>query len=338
MREERGIRTNTILLTAGLLLIVYFLGDVFLLVFAGVLLAVGLDGIARAIGGRLSIMRGRALVGVIIAITVFIVGALSLAATRLLQQFWEVRERVVKFAERAIEWLTELGALPMMEEMNGENGESSGAVSDVAGHAMSLGVTAVGVASSLLILIVLTLFLSANPALYRDGLVRLVPPDRRDIVQETLSALAHALRWWFLGQLVSMTLLGVTVGLGLFLLGVDLWLTLAVLTALLTVVPFIGPLIATVPIVAVGFTEGTQTGIIVLAGYLVIQNIEGNIVGPLIQEKAVNLAPALLVAVQVLLSLIFGFMGLILAAPLTIVAMVSVQKLWVEHTLGEKVT
>lgn len=338
MLEERGIRTNTILLTAGLLLIVYFLGDVLLLVFAGVLLAVGLDGLASAIAGRISIVRGRALVGVATGLTIFIVSALGLAATRLLQQFWEVRESVIKFAEQTIEWFTDHGALPMIEELNGENGDGAGAIGNVAGHAMNVGVTAFGAASSFLILIVLTLFLSANPALYRHGLVRLVPPDQREIAEETLSALAHALRWWFLGQLVSMTFLGVAVGIGLFLLGVDLWLTLAILTALLTVVPFIGPLVATVPIVAVGFAEGTQTGIIVLAGYLVIQSIEGNIVGPLIQEKTVNLAPALLIVVQVLLSVTFGFMGLILAAPLTVLAMVSVQKLWVEHTLGETST
>lgn len=134
-----------------------------------------------------------------------------------------------------------------------------------------------------------------------------------------------------------MALLGVTVGLGLFLLGIDLWFALGVLTALLTFIPFIGPLIAAVPIIAVGFTEGMQTGLIVLVGYLVIQNIEGNVLVPMIQHKAVDLAPAFLIAVQLLLGLIFGAAGLILAAPLAIVAMIAVQKFWVEHTLGDKV-
>jgi predicted PurR-regulated permease PerM len=97
-------------------------------------------------------------------------------------------------------------------------------------------------------------------------------------------------------------------------------------------------LIATVPIVAVSFTESTQTGLIVLSGYIIIQNIEGNIVTPMIQHKAVNLAPALLIGVQVLLGVIFGPLGLILGAPLTVVSMVVIQKLWVEYTLGEKVT
>ncbi len=168
--------------------------------------------------------------------------------------------------------------------------------------------------------------------------MHLVPPERRALAEHTLSALAHALRWWFLGQLTSMALLGSTVGFGLYVLGTDLWFALAALTALLTFVPFLGPLIATVPIVAVAFTEGTQTGLIVLFGYIVIQNVEGHVLTPMIQHKAVNLAPALLISVQVLFSLIFGMVGLILAAPLTVVAMVLVQKLWVEHMLGDKVT
>jgi len=219
--------------------------------------------------------------------------------------------------------------------MNGESGGLADAAGNVAGHVFTFGMSAFGAVTSIIILIVLTLFLAADPALYRNGAVRLAPPDRRAVADDTLSAIAHALRWWFLGQLASMALLGVTVALGLFVMGIDLWFALAVVTALLTFIPFIGPLIATVPIVAVGFAEGMQTGLIVLIGYVVIQNVEGNILVPMIQHKAVNLAPALLIAMQVLFSLVFGVVGLILAAPLTIVAMVAVQKLWLEHTLGE---
>jgi predicted PurR-regulated permease PerM len=219
---------------------------------------------------------------------------------------------------------------------DGDNGLVS-SLREMSGQALNWGITAVGAISSLIILMVLTGFLSANPNLYRSGALRLVPPEKRGIADDTLSALAAALRWGFLGQLVSMAILGVSVGLGLFFLGVELWLGIAVLTALLTFIPFIGPLIAAVPVIAVGFAAGMQTGWIVLAGYLLIQNIEGSVIGPMIQQRAVNLAPALLIAVQVLLSLVFGAMGLILAAPLTIVAMVAVQKLWVEHTLGEPV-
>jgi predicted PurR-regulated permease PerM len=335
MGSERWIRTDTILLTAGLLLIGYLVGNVILLVFAAVLIAVGLDGSARAIAGRLPVSRGWALVAVTFGILAFIIGVFGLSAGRLVQQLRDVSEAVVEFAQRTHAWLIELG---VMEESEGENGGLASTLRDMTGEVMTWGMTAVGAVTSLIILVILTAFISGNPALYRGGAVRLVPPEQRGLVEDTLSALAHAIRWWFLGQLVSMALLGVTVGLGLFVLGVELWLGIAVLTALLTFIPFIGPLIAAVPVVAVGFAAGMQTGLIVLVGYLVVQNIEGSVIGPMIQQKAVNLPPALLIAAQVLLSLIFGVVGLILAAPLAIVAMVTVQKLWVEHALGEKVT
>ena len=332
--ESPGVTTATILLTAGLLLIAYLLGEVLLLVFASVVLAVGLDGLSNVLSRRLPVSRNWALAAASLVIFVSIFAVFGLSAGRLVQQLQQVGAAIVDFAEQGHAWLTEIGV--MREPEDGDNGLAS-SLREMSGQALDWGMTAVGAISSLIILMVLTGFLSANPDLYRSGAVRLVPPGKRELVQDTLSALAAALRWWFLGQLVSMAILGVTVGLGLFFLGVDLWLGIAVLTALLTFIPFIGPLIAAVPIVAVGFAAGMQTGWIVLIGYVMIQNLEGSVIGPMIQQRAVNLAPALLIAVQVLLSLVFGAMGLILAAPLTIVAMVAVQKLWVKHTLGEHV-
>lgn len=336
MSSERRIRTDTILLTGGLLLIGYLLGGVLLLVFAAVLLAVGLDGAARAIAARLPVSRRWAFAGVAAGIAAGLVGALALTTTRLVGQFRELSERMVAFAEGVRAWLAEQGVMTLIENANGEGGGLAEAAGGLAGHLVTFGMTAFGALTGIAVLIVLTLFLAANPELYRNGAVRLAPPDRRALADDTLSAIAHALRWWFLGQLASMALLGLAVALGLFALGIDLWFALAVVTALLTFIPFIGPLIATVPIAAVGFAEGTQTGLIVLAGYLVIQNLEGNLVTPMIQQRAANLAPALLIAMQVLLSLVFGAAGLILAAPLTVTAMVAVRKLWLEHALGER--
>lgn len=337
MHLERRIRTDTILLTAGLLLLVYLLGDVLLLVFAAVLIAVGLDGAARGAAARLRIPNGLALAGSTIGIATIIFGSLGLSATRLVQQFMTLRTTVVDSVERFQSWLTEHGAMAVVEDMTDSEGGIGSFAGDWAGHVMTFGMSAFGAVTSILIMLVLALFLAANPSLYRGGLVRLVPPLQRGVAEDTLSAIAHALRWWFLGQLVSMVILGVTVGLGLYAMGIELWFALAVLTALLTFIPYLGPLIATVPIIAVGFAAGLQTGLIILVGYIVIQIIEGDVLVPMIQQKAVNLAPALLIAMQVLLGVIFGIVGLVLAAPLTIVVMVAVQKLWLEHILGEKV-
>ncbi len=338
MAQQRWIRTEILLLIAGLLLIVYLLGNVLLLVLAAIILAIGFDGATKAIMRKSGLAHGWALAAVGIALLSIIAAAIGLTATRLTQQFRELAQTIVATAQRLQNWLQDIGILDFVDNIDGSGDSLTGAAGNLMGQMMTMGMSVVGAISSLLFLIVLAFFLAADPGLYRRGVLRLIPPGGRDPVADTFAAISHAVRWWFLGQLVSMAFLGTTVGLGLFLLGVDLWFALAVLTGLVTFVPYIGPLIATVPIVAVSFTESTQTGLIVLAGYIVIENIEGNVVTPMIQQRAVNLPPALLIGLQVLLGVVFGAIGLILAAPLTVMTMVAVQKLWVEHTLGEKVT
>ncbi len=333
MSLSQRIRTETILLIAGLALLGYFLGGVLLLVLAAILLAVGLDGLARVIARYAHIPRAVALIGIGVAIASSLAGAVVISATRLVQQFWQVGETVADFAGRLQTWFAENGASGMVEEINNQDG-SAGAF---AGHVLTYGLSAVSAVASVIVLLVLTSFLVANPALYRRGFVLLVPPARRALIEDTLSTTADALRWWFLGQLVSMAILGTTVGVLLFGLGIELWFALAVLTGLLTFVPFLGPIVATVPIVAVAFAEDTRTGLIVLIVYFIVQNIQGNLIEPMIQQKAVNMPPALMIAVQVLLTIVFGLAGLMLAAPLTIIAMIAVQKLYIEHTLGETV-
>lgn len=338
MAQQRWIRTEILLLIAGLLLIVYLLGNVLLLVLAAIILAIGFDGATKAIMRKSGLAHGWALAAVGIALLSIIAAAIGLTATRLAQQFRELAQTIMATAERLQNWLQDIGIVDFVDNIDSSGDSLTGAAGNLMGQMMTMGMSVVGAISSLLFLIVLAFFLAADPGLYRRGVLRLIPPGGRDPVADAFAAISHAVRWWFLGQLVSMAFLGTTVGLGLFLLGVDLWFALAVLTALVTFVPYIGPLIATVPIVAVSFTESTQTGLIVLAGYIVIENIEGNVVTPMIQQRAVNLPPALLIGLQVLLGVVFGAIGLILAAPLTVMTMVAVQKLWVEHMLGEKVT
>jgi predicted PurR-regulated permease PerM len=336
--EIRWIRTDTILLAGGLLLLAWLIGDVLLLVFAAVLIAVGLDAAAVGLAQRTPLRRGWALVLVTIGIFALLAGVGALTMPQFIQQLGELRDSLVEFVDDASAYFGTAAeeAEAILGDMDEEAQGMMGSAGDILAQAAAWGMTTLGALTSLILLAVLALFLAADPALYRDGLLRLVPPARRALVDDTLSAIAYALRWWFLGQLVSMLLLGVTVGLGLLILGIELWFALAVLTALLTFIPFLGPLIAAIPIIVVGFAAGVETGIIVAVGYLVIQNIEGNVLVPMIQHKAVNLAPALLISVQVLLSLAFGVVGLILAAPLTVVAMVAVKKLYIEATLGDR--
>jgi predicted PurR-regulated permease PerM len=333
--EPRWIRTELILLVAGIGVLFWLAGDVLLLVFAALLLAVGIDGLARALAGRTPLTRKWALtiVLVLMALLLWLFGRLIFPP--FIEQLAEMWQRTVDFLETLVDQLRDVGWAQDVMNSDGQE-QVVGAAGTVAGHLASFTMVVVGTVASLFILVAIALFAAYDPAMYRRGLLRLFPAEYRARLDRTLSSTAHALRWWFLGQLVSMLVLGVTVSVGLLLIGVELWLGLGVLTALLTFIPFIGPLIAGVPILIVGFGTGPEIGLIVLVFYLIVQNLEGNFLVPIIQHRAVHLAPVLLISVQVLLSALFGVMGLVLAAPLTVVAMVAVEKLWMEEMLGEE--
>jgi predicted PurR-regulated permease PerM len=329
------VRNAWVLMGIAGALFAYLVAPVLLLVLAGIVLAVALDGLAELVAERTPLPRGIALLLIALLMIGLLVVFVMFLAPQVMAQFGEMKDTLEDFAERAIDWL---GGLGVTEAINAgaDGADIVGVTSTVMEHVARWGMTTLGALASFVIMLTIAGFIAADPGLYRRGLVRLVPHARRPLAEETLSAVARALRWWLLSQLVSMLLLGVTVSLGLWVIGIELWLGLGVLTGLLTFIPYLGPLIAGIPILVIAFAASVETGLIVTAFYLAVQNIESNVVVPWIQHKVVHLAPALAIAAQVLLGLLFGLPGIILAAPLTVVAMVLVQKLWMEAVLGEE--
>jgi predicted PurR-regulated permease PerM len=342
MTETRTFlqRPGAVLLAIALAFFVWYVGDVLLVIFAGILLAVALSSASDGLAHWTPLNRGFSLLLVIILAAAALAGLGFLVVPQAMEELWALWERMVAIAGDVQRWAQQFAMFEMPEE-SGENGENSGIaegmigpVQEAAGAAAGVLMTTLGALGTILIILILGGFIAANPGLYLRGLEKLIPQRHRSRFSEVLGQTGYGLRWWLLGQLVSMALLGISTGIGLWVIGIDLWLGLALLTALLTFIPFLGPLIAGIPIVAVGFAAGLQTGLIVLAFYLVIQNIEGNIITPMIQERAVLMPPALLIGMQVLFGALFGLPGLILAAPLTVVGMIVVNMLYIEDTLG----
>jgi len=329
-------RVAWVLVAVALALLAYYVAPVLLMVFAAIALAVALDGLAELIAERTPLSRGWAVLLVTLLLIGMLVGFVMAIVPQVAAQIDEMLDAIEDVYEAATDWLSGLGVTPEMINEGANSEEILGATGTVMQHLAQWGMSTFGALASIAVILAVAGFLVADPALYRRGFVLLLPQTQRPLAEETLSAVARALRWWFLSQLISMLLLGVTVSLGLWVLGIELWLGLGVLTALLTFVPYLGPLIAAAPILAIGFTESVQTGLIVTAFYFTVQNVEANIVVPWIQHKVVHLAPALAISAQVLLGLLFGLPGFILAAPLTVVGMILVQKLWMEATLGEE--
>ena len=189
-----------------------------------------------------------------------------------------------------------------------------------------------GIADTLLV-VVGGIYLAAQPELYRTGAIKLVPKRGRDLAAQALDASARALKLWLLGRMVSMAVVGVLTWLGLAIIGVPSRCALGLLAALLEFVPFIGPIISAVPALLLALADSPEKAIWTALLFLAIQQFEGNVLEPLVQQRAVDLPPALLLFALVAGGLIFGIVGVILAAPFTVVVYVMVKRLYVQEAL-----
>lgn len=189
------------------------------------------------------------------------------------------------------------------------------------------------VVTDLLLLIVGSIYIAANPTLYKTGLLLLVPPRWRALADETLSDCDRALRHWLVGQLVSMALVGTLTGVGLWLAGVPSAAALGFISALTEIIPYAGPILAAIPGLILSATVSAGTALSALIVYTAVQQIEGHAIMPLVQKRAVALPPALTAFGVVGAGMLFGVPGLFFAGPLIVTLYVLTKRLYVQEAL-----
>lgn len=209
-------------------------------------------------------------------------------------------------------------------------------VENILGRVSGVFAGALGSIANFLIFIVLALYFAFEPGTYVGGIVRLFPQDLRPRVEENFELVGTALKWWLIGRLFAMLVLGVLVGIGLFVFGIPMALGLAVITGLLSFIPVIGGLIAFIPSAIIALSQGPVSFLYVLAIYAAAQAVENYLLTPLVQRRTVFMAPALALIIQLLMGVLAGPLGVALAYPLAVVGQVLVKKLYIEETLGEE--
>ncbi|QYO76063.1 AI-2E family transporter [Devosia salina] len=192
-----------------------------------------------------------------------------------------------------------------------------------------------GLATSVLLVVVGGIFLAAQPDLYRDGALQLLPSMQRPAVSSALSKAGNAMRLWLLGKLLAMLVIGIVTYVGLLAVGLPSALALALIAGLLEFIPFIGPILSFAPAALIALSQGDATIWWVTGLYLLIQQAENNLLIPLIQQRTVELPPVLGLFSIAILGSLFGAIGVIFAVPLTVVIMVAVKQLYVRDKLGE---
>ncbi len=196
--------------------------------------------------------------------------------------------------------------------------------------------TTFGALISVLFILVIGIYLAFQPSVYMAGILRLIPPSRRRRAREIIHRMAETTRGWLLGQAFSMTVLGIVVGTGLWFLGISNAVVLGLLAAIMTFIPNLGPVLAFIPAIFVALSQSFMDAVYVALFYVVVQIIEGNFLTPMVQQQVISVPAALILATQVLLFNLMGFLGIVLAMPLLACVMVLVQMVYVEGFLEDR--
>lgn len=321
-----------VVIAFAIIVAVWMLSDVLLLVFFAVLFACVLHGVAKFLATRVGVGEGYALAAVAIGITSVGVGIV----------YWIVPELVREGHQLYTQLDHEIAGLWKQIGFSasaGSDGGSSVELRLLRGRLSAPIETVLGLSLSMLaggvVIVVTALYLAADPELYVRGALHLFPFHMRPRLREVMVHVGKTLRFWVLGQLVDMLAVGVLSGVGMALLGVPAPFALAVLSGLLTFVPYFGAILAAVPAFLVALTVGWTIALWTLGVYTLCHCVEGYIIAPLVQRRLVDLPPALTVIAMAIAGALFGLLGLALGTPLAATGLVVVRMLYVTDVLGD---
>lgn len=331
-----SVAKTTLIIVAilGLAWVVVELARFLMLVFAAVVIAATFDAIAGWLCRKSGIRRSFALAVSVICVIAVFVGAFAVFGSQLAREFDTIRETVPRALAGLQSFLDQYGMGDDARRLVEEGGKDfTQFAAQAGGFALAAGS---GLADFVLVFVA-AIFLASDPATYKRGVLLLIPRKSEKLADTTLDDAHQGLRGWMIGQAVSSLVVAALTWGGLALLGVPAAGGLGLIAGLLDIIPMIGPIIAGIPAVLLAFTVSPMTALWTLVLFLGIQQLQGNFLQPMIQKHAVDVPPALLLFAVLAAGLLFGFLGVLLAAPLTIVCFVIVRRVYVEGMLGKEI-
>lgn len=310
--------------TAALVWLAWQLSQALLLIFAGLVFAAALQAAEQQLGRVWKVSHGVRLTVIVLVFFGLLAGFFAFAGVTLADQAQDLsatlRQQVARLGRLAADFGVDIG----------HGGDAMAALQDLlsgnVGKLAALIGSVFGALGALLLIVTLGIYVAADPRLYERGLEWLTPVQARPRLHATLNDMAHMLRRWVVGRLLTMAIEGSFIFIGLSIIGVPLAGLLALVSALLAFIPNIGAMISGALIVAVGFSVGQTEGLWAIAVYLAVQFLEGNVLTPLIEKRAVDLAPAVVLSAQLLFGILFGILGVALADPVVALAKVALQR------------
>lgn len=322
------------------LYVLWQIREVLLLIFAAVVLATTLNRLARYFQS-LGMKRGW---GVAISVGIFIavvIGFFWLIVPPFAQQFQELTYKVPQGFERFNAWIDEQRTLvppqldPYIPDLTSLIEQAQPFINRALGNSFAFVSGSLEVVLKILLVLVLTGMFLADPKAYRQVFVRLFPSFYRRRADGILDKCEVLLEGWVRGAFIGVCIVGLMSALGLSILGIKAALALGVLAGFMNLIPNLGPTMSVVPAIAIALLDNPWKCIAVLILYFIIQQLESNLLTPMVMAQQVSLLPAITLISQLFFVTFFGFLGLFLALPLTVVAKIWVQEVIIKDVLDK---
>lgn len=325
-RRKIWITTGIVAFTTVLLLIFRATFSVFLLVFAGTLIAVFFRGISRFIQKKTSWNKNLCVAISILGTLLIVAGMLLLIGAKVQAQATELMDTLPKTIENVRDRLNNSSiGQKFIERVTSQ--ESMDKAQSFLGRFFK---STFGILGDVYVILFIGIFFTISPGTYVNGLIQLIPKKGQDKARQISDKMNSQLFNWLKGKLFAMFVVFVLTAIGLAIIGMPLWLVLALFAGLISFVPNFGPLISLIPAVLVALMQSPLTAALVTGLYILVQFLESNFITPLVQKKLINTPLALIIISQLIMGVLTGGWGLVLATPLVVLVIVLVQELYLK--------
>lgn len=313
-------------LIATILLLIEATFNIFILVLAGALAASFFRGLSDILQRKTKLKANLSLALSVIGTTLILAGLIFLIGAKVVSQTNKMQEKIPEVINMVKE---ELNETDVGQELIAQTKRMRSS-DELMTFISKFFKTTFGGLGDIYIIFMVGAFFTVAPNLYINGIIQLIPPKHRENTKDLMKRLGSGLRRWLAGKLIAMLAVFILTAIGLIILDIPLWLTLAIIAGLLNFIPNFGPLAAMIPAVLIALSESPTMALIVAGLYMLIQLFESSFITPKTQQKLIRIPPALIIIAQIFIGSLTGIWGVIFATPLVLIIIIIVQELYVK--------
>lgn len=299
---------------------------IFMLILVGALIACYFRGLGNWIKQKTNWSITWSMVVSVISTFLVIGGLFTLIGSTIVKQTTKLQEDFPRLIQKAEEFFetTDVGKriTLQLEKMKDSD--------DLANFVSDFFRTSFGGIGDIYVIILVGIYFTASPLIYRQGIIQLVPPRGREKASQLVDQISSGLTKWLFGKFFSMTLVFVLTAIALGITGIPMWLALSFIAGLLVFIPNFGPIIAAIPALLVALSQSVNMAITVGIIYIIIQVSEGSFITPKVQQRLISIPPALIILGQIFGGTLIGAWGVVFATPMVLILMILVKELYIK--------